>query len=243
MRTRENSIGRINVRLWLAGLLTATLAACGTPTPPGSSTGTPAAPSNVTATPGPGVITITWHDNSNNETGFVIYRQATTRTAAALQPLAFTKLGEVGTNTTTYRDTNVNTTTTYQYSVAAKGAGGTSKQAPQQGGAVTPEPAGSAQQPASCTISQPSDTDSDGDGLSNTAEQAGWTIIVDLDGQGATDTRQATSDPNKPDTDNDGVCDRDESALKTDPTLADTDLDTLEDAAEVYQWGSSPINV
>ncbi|HEX7001673.1 MAG TPA: hypothetical protein VF164_08255, partial [Trueperaceae bacterium] len=59
--------------------------ACGLPPEPPDLT--PAAPSDVTATPGPGYVTVAWKDNSDNETGFEVYRssqsQATSNAAEA----------------------------------------------------------------------------------------------------------------------------------------------------------------
>lgn len=89
----------------------------------------------------------------------------------------------------------------------------------------------------------PTADDSDGDGLTDAEEQAGWTVRVDEDGQGTIVPRQVKSAIDNPDTDGDGLCDDEESSLKTDPTVADTDQDGLDDADEVRQWASSPINV
>src|SRR5690554_795378 len=55
----------------LAGLL---LAACGDPAVP---EGPPAAPSDVSAVAGPGYVTVSWTDNSDDETGFEVYRLTT----------------------------------------------------------------------------------------------------------------------------------------------------------------------
>jgi hypothetical protein len=86
----------------------------------------PTAPSSVVATPGPGYMTVTWKDNSDNETGFVIYRD----TGTALQAQAATAFKEVAANTTTFVDTEVSLDTNYSYSVVAKNAEGNSAQPP-----------------------------------------------------------------------------------------------------------------
>jgi parallel beta-helix repeat protein len=111
------------------------LAACGGG---GGTPQAPAAPTNVTATPGPGYITVTWQDNSDNETGFVVYRD--TAASGLLAPQAMQEIAQVGQNQTTYTDTGVEPGVSYTYAVAAKGASGTSKQAQQLSAPVAPEP-------------------------------------------------------------------------------------------------------
>jgi hypothetical protein len=48
--------------------------------------------------------------------------------------------------------------------------------------------------------------------------------------------------PEPIDTDSDGLTDTEETALRTDQTLADTDADGLSDFEEVRVWGSDPLN-
>jgi hypothetical protein len=84
----------------------------------------PKAPSEVTATPGPGYITVTWKDNSANETGFIVYRKGGT----TLQTRS--KVGEVGANTTKFLDTDIQLSSDYSYTVIAKNAEGESAQTP-----------------------------------------------------------------------------------------------------------------
>ena len=82
-----------------------------------------------------------------------------------------------------------------------------------------------------------SPTDSDGDGLSDAAEQRGWTVTVRFT-DGTRNSYEVTSDPGDPalpvdhptnvaarDTDGDGVGDLDERAFRTDPRNVDTDGD------------------
>ncbi|MGV8847270.1 multicopper oxidase domain-containing protein [Tessaracoccus sp.] len=82
----------------------------------------PAAPTNLAASlqAGPGVV-LTWQDNANNESGFVVERSAD---AGA----TFTTIATTGAaaNTGTYTDTTPAIGTTYAYRVTAVNAAGTS---------------------------------------------------------------------------------------------------------------------
>ncbi|RFT14712.1 MAG: Multicopper oxidase [Candidatus Saccharicenans subterraneus] len=83
----------------------------------------PAAPTNLTATlqAGPQVL-LNWTDNANNETGFVIERQAGGGAFAALVTVG----PRNGTGSVSYTDTSVVTATSYAYRVAAANAAGMS---------------------------------------------------------------------------------------------------------------------
>ncbi len=84
---------------------------------------TPAAPTGLTVTPGEGAITLRWQDNSDDETGFVIFKQTMpTQGLNAQQNDGFAKLTAVAANTTQYEDKNVVPGTLYRYGVAAEGA-------------------------------------------------------------------------------------------------------------------------
>lgn len=83
--------------------------------------------------------------------------------------------------------------------------------------------------------------DSDGDGLSDAAEQLGWNVIVYLS-DGTMTAREVTSEPTLPDTDLDGLSDSTEKMLATDPRDNDTDDDTVLDQEEFRTFLSSPIN-
>jgi hypothetical protein len=85
----------------------------------------PTAPSEVTATPGPGYVTVAWKDNSDNETGFALYRDGG---SSALQAQAATKIKDLPANTTSFVDTEVSLETSYSYSVVATGSEGDSVQ-------------------------------------------------------------------------------------------------------------------
>ncbi|MBL8617526.1 MAG: OmpA family protein [Deltaproteobacteria bacterium] len=87
--------------------------------------------------------------------------------------------------------------------------------------------------------------DEDGDGLSVTEEEALGTAptLVDTDGDGLDDRREAQdegTDPLLADTDGDGLDDGDELAAGSDPFLIDTDGDGATDGREVA-GGTSPL--
>jgi hypothetical protein len=87
----------------------------------------------------------------------------------------------------------------------------------------------------------PPDQDTDGDGLLDAQETAGWDIQVTRpDGHGLV-TVHVTSDPSHADTDGDGLSDHAEFVAHTDPSSADTDGDGLTDAEEPG-LGTDPTN-
>jgi len=74
----------------------------------------PAAPSNLSASAvSPSQINLSWKDNSNNETGFKIYR-------------AGSLIATVGANVTSYQNTGLTCGTSYSYYVKAYNCGGVS---------------------------------------------------------------------------------------------------------------------
>ncbi|MDZ7706933.1 MAG: hypothetical protein U5J97_03365 [Trueperaceae bacterium] len=81
--------------------------------------------------------------------------------------------------------------------------------------------------------------DSDGDGLTDAAEQRGWTVQVVL-GSGRVEERDVTSDPYTVDTDGDGLPDGAEWVNRTNPRAADTDGDDLSDDQELNLYYSDP---
>lgn len=87
----------------------------------------------------------------------------------------------------------------------------------------------------------PCSTDSDGDGLADAAEEAGWLITV-LYANGDQVTSVVTSDPNEADTDGDGISDLDERLYGSNPRSSDTDADGLTDYEELNEWYSDPWN-
>lgn len=93
-------------------------------------------------------------------------------------------------------------------------------------------------------------TDTDGDGLTDYQEVAGWEIWIDPFGLGlgadtfGNVTRYVVrSDPLKVDTDDDGLDDFTESLIGSDPEAKDTDGDGLTDGEERLRWKTNPITV
>lgn len=99
------------VRLLAVLLAVSVLAGC-------AGTGTiPTRPSDVVATAGPGSIGVSWSDNSEDETAFVVQRAADG---------AFADLATVPADTGTYLDGAVTSAAPYVYRVVAVGTGGRS---------------------------------------------------------------------------------------------------------------------
>lgn len=81
--------------------------------------------------------------------------------------------------------------------------------------------------------------DSDSDGLTDSAEQRGWTVtVLLLSGEGKAKT--VSSDPFNADTDGDGIGDAAEKQFGTDPRVSDTDSDDLSDFQELVEIYSDP---
>jgi hypothetical protein len=75
----------------------------------------PFAPTNLAATPATGNINLNWADNSNNETGFQMYKKPGDCAAAG----TWAPLATKGTNVHAYADTAVSSGATYSYKVRA----------------------------------------------------------------------------------------------------------------------------
>ena len=79
----------------------------------------------------------------------------------------------------------------------------------------------------------PSNPDTDGDGLHDDTEIAGWYAYW-YDSRGDYHWKHVTSDPNKTDTDGDGANDKEEYQQQTDPRNSDTDGDGMSDGYEIH---------
>ena len=81
-------------------------------------------------------------------------------------------------------------------------------------------------------IAEPTITDTDGDGLTDSEEQKGYIIRIQLF-TGDSFFREVTSSPFIPDTDGDGLDDEEERRRNSDPRNVDTDSDKLLDPEEL----------
>ncbi|MFT3712524.1 MAG: hypothetical protein QM817_33165 [Archangium sp.] len=223
--------------------LSLSLAACRpSTTEPTVDSGTPAvvpsAPLTVTAVVDNGTIAVSWTlgADASSASQIVIARavvpQASSRPAATeLQIIA-----GLATTDARFVDLDVEVGKIYVYAVALRSSGGRS--------AFTLQPDSVALAiPTSTCARTVTATDSDGDTLSDVAEAAGWTVLIDEDGTGTLSMRTVKSSAFSADTDGDGVCDDEESSLRLDPRKADSDGDGLTDFDEVNRWGSSPTDV
>lgn len=104
----------VPVKLLGAALAMAVLAACGG----GGPTDTLAAPTGVVATSGPGYITVTWQDNSTDETGFEVYRTAVGANALTVQQSS-EPVATLPANAVEFVDHEIDLETLYDYSVVA----------------------------------------------------------------------------------------------------------------------------
>ena len=94
-------------------------------------------PSDLRVSPDAGFVKLSWTDNSDNETGFIIYREEASA-GTTLQALA--KIDEVDANIESFQDDDVEAEKAYRYAVAAFNAAGPTEQVEQSGPAVSPEP-------------------------------------------------------------------------------------------------------
>jgi len=101
----------------------------------------PTAPSALAATVQAGPrVSLSWTDNANNETGFVVER-CTGATCTSFAQIATTGPRTTGSATVTYVNTTVAAGNTYLYRVMAVNAGGSSAYAPLTGGVSAAVPA------------------------------------------------------------------------------------------------------
>lgn len=89
---------------------------------------------------------MSWQDNSDSETGFIIYREEVS-SSQGLEPQALEKIADVGENISSYSDTEVINGTQYRYGVAAKGENGESAITEQTGDPVSPNPPDTSEPP------------------------------------------------------------------------------------------------
>ncbi|HEX6851455.1 MAG TPA: PKD domain-containing protein [Candidatus Polarisedimenticolaceae bacterium] len=87
----------------------------------------PAAPSNLVTVPfTTDWINMTWTDNANSETGFLVQRCQGTASACSANPSLFLDLAQTGSNIDYYGDTGLPAGTTYTYRVRAFNGSGNS---------------------------------------------------------------------------------------------------------------------
>lgn len=198
----------------------------------------PAAPSMLAATPGPAFVRLVWRDEADSEDGFIIGRVELSSADAAFTAADLVEVARGVTDQVVYRDTTPMAGRFYAYGVAAFNAGGQSDFV-LVGSAVSPF----SNTAFGCQVATPSLEDPDGDGLPSTLEQTGWTVHVNVNGQMQFTDTMVASAVTSGDADDDHLCDAEERILRTNPNVADTDGDGLNDDVEVFQFASSPINV
>lgn len=105
------------------------LVACNSTSSNTFTNGVPKAPSNLTVEPKKGKISLSWQDNSENETGFVIYRQvfASQNALTSLAGNGYAELETVVENVTQYDDASIELGVSYRYAVSATNGNGTSE--------------------------------------------------------------------------------------------------------------------
>ncbi|MBB6018676.1 LamG-like jellyroll fold domain-containing protein [Deinococcus radiopugnans] len=184
----------------------------GGPTKP-DQPGAPSAPTNFRVRAADvSSVTLGW-DAVSGAAGYVLERKTSGDYAALATP---------GASETTYTDTGLTPGVTYTYRLKVKTAAGESGYSAEVKG-----------------VASVAGADSDGDGISDADEQAGYDVSIKEAGT-EKKTYHVTSDPLKADSDGDGLSDGQERALFTDPNKKDTDDDGLSDADEVNIWASKP---
>ena len=119
-------------------------------------------PSQLSVAPGSAspatTIALSWQDNASNETGFTVERSAGG---------AFTQIGQVGANVTTYLDTGLAPNTAYDYRVFAFNGSGNSSYS-NIGSGRTAAGSGSSNTAPTVTLSSPANNASFAEGVSIT---------------------------------------------------------------------------
>ena len=211
---------------FLSPVVLVTLMAC-------SNNAEPNAPSDVSALPGNGFVRVLWQDNSDDETGFAVYRETVTP-----EEVSRSLVASVSADLTEWDDLDVEVGSTYRYAVAATGERNDSNLVEMTGDPVGPLE-GSL---VDCTVGDATAEDQDADGVPDADEEQGWTVTI-TNGVGKTSSYDVSSSPLLGDTDGDGLCDREERQSVTDPTQSDTDADGLSDTDELRIWASKPTDV
>ncbi|MFN7140683.1 MAG: fibronectin type III domain-containing protein, partial [Limisphaerales bacterium] len=128
----------------------------------------PAAPSGLTATAvSSSQIDLSWTDNSNNESNFIVARSTTSGGP-------YTDIATLGANVTSYSNTGLNPVTTYYYVVRASNSGGTSANSAQASATTQQIPAPSA--PSSLVASTVSQTQINLSWTDNSSNESNFVI-------------------------------------------------------------------
>ncbi len=137
----------------------------------------PLAPSNLAASGGDSLVSLTWTDNSDNESGFIIQRSTTSGNG-------FTTITTTAADATSYSDTGLAAGTEYFYQVIATNAAGDSA-ASSEASATTWSPSESWRDEyfgdTGNTGDAADENDFDGDGVANILERAFGTAPNDSD--------------------------------------------------------------
>jgi len=151
----------------------------------------PAAPSNLSASASTDDISLSWTDNSSKEDGFYVYRaQASGSTLSD-----YTRIADLGANTTSYTDSSLEDGETYYYRVTAYDAVGESDSSNEASATTSlPAPSGVSQaidSPTTITVSFTDNSDNeDAYRVEKSTDGGTWTHVTDL---GANTTSQQFS--------------------------------------------------
>ncbi|MEO0602458.1 MAG: hypothetical protein AAF211_13530, partial [Myxococcota bacterium] len=129
----------------------------------------PLAPSDVRALPGNGFVRVLWQDNSDDETGFAIYRETVAPDAVDRSLVA-----SVAPDVTEWDDLQVDPASTYRYAVAAVAGNASSDPVEMAGEPVAPL----AGDLTDCTVGDATVDDQDADGVPDANELSGWTVTI-----------------------------------------------------------------
>ena len=146
-------------------------------TTPVASTGLPAPPSNLAgAAVSTAQINLSWGDNSNNETGFKLYRSAD-------GGATFSRIATLGANVTAYSDTGRIANTTYFYYVVSYNAKGNSGPSNTINVKTFPPPTSPPAAPTGLVATAPSSTQVQLTWADKSADEKGFKVYRSLDGK------------------------------------------------------------